>query len=879
MSSDDTRCRCGDAGSCGCPDGAAAGRVPGDPPRFRHSAILGRMLDRIARAEAFGSRPLAGLGTRATDDPAIALLSAAAGTSHVLGWTLHRLYADGTLTATEDRAALTSLTGLLGHEPRPAISASTVLSFTLDDLPGAPATVTIPTGTKVASIPAQGDKPQTFETDAEIEARTAWNDIRPLRAPDPPQITTSTAQITVHGVDLNARVGDRVLVWASESAGKVTWLLARVTAVKVDSVAAGMTATGSAAVDVATPPRTVLALAGQRQVTAPAERTTPAAQGTVILLGARARAFGATAPDITFMPDSVREARGKDPGDGSLPTEWENFHIGTRNDDEPWFVHLDAVHPEAAPGRAVVVETSGDKPDPAIGRIASAVETSRSDFGLSAPCTLVAIKIDKETSDKFDPLVRETAIHLETARTTLVVPPADPVLPLTDASPEAAPQHPDFPAANQPDRLYVEGSVPLPPGRRVVLTGRDADDTTTVVEAATISSATTVAGKGSSGTATLLVFDAPLSGRWRSATLTILGNSVAASQGETPAMGAETLGSGNPATPLPRFALKQQPLAHVPASGPTGHAPAIEVRVNDRTYERADSLFGEGPDSRRFRVLARGDGGSDVQFAGRLPSGTGNVVALYRTGGGSAGNVADGRLTQLMTPVLGVRSVTNAVRAEGGRDPETLDEIRTAAPKAIRCLDRAVSLTDYEAFAEGYRGVGKAAAVELRSGMRRTICVTIATTSLGPPQPGSDLVKGLRDAILAAAPPGTHVRIEGFVDLPMSLEISLATDPALRRGDVEAAVRTALVRDFGRAARRFGEAVHRSQVLATVQGVPGVVAVLLATLSAKGAKEEAKEDAEGRLPCPGPRLTGAGFEQARLLSVSAEAITFKELKP
>ncbi|MFU8874983.1 baseplate J/gp47 family protein [Micromonospora sp. SL4-19] len=876
MSGDDTRCRCGDAGSCGCPDPAAAGRVPGDPPRFRHSAILGRMLDRITRAEAFGSRPLAGLGTRATDDPAIALLSAAAGTAHVLGWTLHRLYADGTLTATEDRAALTSLTGLLGHEPRPAISASTVLSFTLDDLPGAPSTVTIPKGTKVASIPDQGEKPQTFETDADIEARTAWNEIRPLRAPAPTKITTSTAEITVHGGDLNARVGDRVLVWAGESPGKVTWLLARVTAVN-----------GSAAIDPAAPPPTVLGLAGQREITAPANRTTPAAQGTVILLGARARAFGAMAPDITFMPESVRQARGQklpDPkpgeqptGDG-LPIEWKDLVLGP-TDKKPWPVHLDAVHPEAAPGRAVVLETSGGTPGPTIGRIASAVETSRSDFGLSAPCTLVGIEIDKDTADSLNKLVRQTVIHLETARATLVVPPADPVLPLTDTSPQAAPQHPDLPPANQPDRLYVEGIAPLPPGRRVVVTGRDADDTTTVVEAATIASATTVTGKGSAGPATLLVFDAPLAGRWRSATLTILGNSVAATQGETPAMGAETLGSGNPATPLPHFVLKQKPLAHVPATGPTGYAPAIEVRVNDRTYERTDSLFGEGPDSRRFRVLARGDGGSDVQFAGRLPSGTGNVVALYRTGGGSAGNVADGRLTQLMTPVLGVRSVTNAARAEGGRDPETLDEIRTAAPKAIRSLDRAVSLTDYEAFAEGYCGVGKAAAVQLRSGMRRIICLTIATTTLSPPQPGSDLVKGLRDAILAAAPPGTHVRIAGFVDLPMSLQISLATDPAFRRGTVEAAVRTAVERDFGRAARRFGEAVHRSQVLATVQKVPGVVAALLTMFSAKGADEEATEDAEGRLPCPGPRLTEGVLEPARLLSVSAEAITFKELTP
>jgi predicted phage baseplate assembly protein len=337
-------------------------------------------------------------------------------------------------------------------------------------------------------------------------------------------------------------------------------------------------------------------------------------------------------------------------------------------------------------------------------------------------------------------------------------------------------------------------------------------------------------------------------------------------------MGAETLGSGNPAVALPRFVLQRAPLAHVPAPGLRGYAPAIEVRVGERAYDLADTLYGAGPGSRRFHVLTRGDGRSEVQFAGRLPTGTGNVTADYRTGGGAAGNLDGGRLTQPVTPVLGVRSVTNAVPAQGGSDPETVESIRAGAPRSIRTLDRAVALSDYEAFAQAYRGVGKAAAVELRSGMRRIMVVTIATTTLDPPA-DSDVVKDLGAAVLAAAPPGTHVRIEGFVDLPMSLEIALATDPARRRGDTEQAVRAALVRDFGRPARRFGEAVHRSQVLACVQGVPGVLAALLTGFSATGVTV----DDQGRLPCPGPVLTDAGFTPARLLSVASADVRFAEL--
>jgi hypothetical protein len=870
MTVDDPRCRCAGADGCGGVDTPAP--VPGDPARFRHSAILGRMLDGVAQAEAFGARALAGLGTRATDDPAIALLSAAAGTAHVLGWTLNRLYLDGTLPATEDRAALTALTGLLGHEPRPAVSATTVLSFTLDDLAGAPTTATVPKGTKVATIPGPGELPVPFETDAEIEVRVGWNALRPLRAPAPSAVTVATTQIAVQQPAVDARVGDRLLVRSSVSGDDVTWVLARVTAVTAATAKSP----------------TLLDLAGQKAVTAPATRTDPAPEGTVIVLGGRARAFGATAPDITFMPDAVRTARGEPRTDGLLPTEWADYVMSRSGTDAGGAVHLDGVHPEAAPGRVAVFETPGALPTPkipgvipgviaaatpapAITRISAVADTGRTDFGLSLSCTRITVEgVDLAAAIGFNDRVQTATIHLETARLTLVVPDADPVLPLTDP---AVAQHPALPAESSADRLYVVGEVALPVGRRVVLTGRDAADTTTVVESATVAEARVNPATSSSVAATLLVFDGALIGRWQASSLQILGNSGSASQGEASAMGAETLGSGNPATPLPRFVLQRAPLAHVPAAGPKGYAPAIEVRVDDRTYALADTLYGEGPDSRRFHVAARGDGRSEVRFAGLLPSGTGNVTADYRTGGGTAGNLDAGRLTQAMTPVLGVRSVTNAVPAEGGSDAETLESIRVAAPKSIRTLDRAVALSDFEAFAESFRGVGKAAAVELRSGMRRVVVVTIATTTLEPPAAGSDVVDDLLAAVLATAPPGTRVRIEGFVDLPMTLEIALATDPALRRGEVEAAVRASLERDFGRPMRRFGEAVHRSQVLACVQGVAGVVAALLTGFSAPGVVV----DGQGRLPCPGPVLTDTVFTPARLLSVAAADVGFTEL--
>ena len=826
---------------CGC--GCEQTPVP-DAERFRYGAILERLLDRLSRS----GLPLG----RSLDDPAVALLAAAAGAHHVLAWTIHRLAVDSTLPGTEDRAALVRLAGMLGHVPRPPIAAQALLALRAGTLPGmaepfpqpgVPQVVTVPAGLAVASIPEQGGLPVTFETDAEIEARAGWNALLPVRPLVLPPIDKGTTRIEVEGVTLGARAGDRVLAYAEkEGAGKSAWLLARVTEVEV------------------TAPLTVLTVAGGQLVTAADDLTKPSGPGTVVLLGGRAQAFGAVAPDISFMPEAIRTAY----GDGASPPDWKDFVMG-KVDDSDWIVGLDAIHPEAAPGRVAVLEETTVQ----VGRISAAREAARSAFGLSARCTTITLGSD--LSATFNDKVRGTTIHLETARGTLVARPADPVLPVTGSQPK---QHPAATAPHLADRLYLAGKVDLPPGRQVILTGLAPDGTP-------LSEAATVQRCDPETAGTLLVLDGPVAGRWRASTLSVLGNVVPASDARSSPAGPETLGSGDPAVALPRYPLSRAPLAYLAAPGPAGYAPAIEVRVADRRYDLAGSLYGEGDDSRRFRVVERPDGVAEVQFAGRLPSGTGTVVARYRSGGGSGGNLPADRLTQVLTPIVGLGTVTNPLRAEGGSDAETLEEMRTAAPKTIRTLDRAVTLADFEAFAQQFRGVGRATAVELRTGIRRIVCVTIATTAFEPPVAGSPLVSGLRDALLAAAAPGTHLRIEGFVDLPMNLSLALAADPSLPRPVVEDAVRQALVRDFGRRVRPFGVAVHRSQVLATVQGVSGVRGAVVRSLTAGDPPDTVTEDALGRLPCPGPAFVPgtARLRPARLLSASAARVTFTELTP
>ncbi len=89
-----------------------------------------------------------------------------------------------------------------------------------------------------------------------------------------------------------------------------------------------------------------------------------------------------------------------------------------------------------------------------------------------------------------------------------------------------------------------------------------------------------------------------------------------------------------------------------------------------------------------------------VQQYGRIPEARATIaIARYRTGGGVVGNVPVSSLQTLTTSLAYVSRVNNLVRASGGRDPETLDELKLRAQRQLRAQSRAVTAEDYEELA------------------------------------------------------------------------------------------------------------------------------------------------------------------------------------
>lgn len=518
-------------------------------------------------------------------------------------------------------------------------------------------------------------------------------------------------------------------------------------------------------------------------------------------------------------------------------------------------IDLDAVHPEAMRDKLVLFESDRGRADKELGTITEVVERSRSDFGLSAKVsrvTLEGIDLGDNADTSFNKRVRETAIFIETGREDLLEAGEELILPRKPF-----------------DRLTVSGKQELTVGKHVILRGELCCMPAGTMDAEeAIVTAVTPTSDGD----TLLVFAAPLAKRFSAATLVVLGNCVDAGHGATVSPDPELLGSSDIQRLTPRFQLKNSPLSYVPAANARGYEPALEVRVSDRLYEAVPTLWGTTNGQRSYTVVPVENAATELQFAGRLPTGTNNVTAAYRVGSGKGGNVAAGQLKTIATPVVGVTGVGNPMSAEGGSDAETLEDMRTSAPQSIRTLDRAVSLSDFEVFARRYRGVGKALASELDVGMRKVVCLTLADTEFDPMAESSETVTALSASLARASVPGRLIWIKGFEDLPAAVDLAIISDPALLRENVERTVRSALADHFSRDRRGFGQPLHRSEILAVAQAVEGVTACRIVSFGFQNVPSEPGQ----RLMSPAPRIDGGTFREAGLIWIDPRLVTIEE---
>jgi hypothetical protein len=385
---------------------------------------------------------------------------------------------------------------------------------------------------------------------------------------------------------------------------------------------------------------------------------------------------------------------------------------------------------------------------------------------------------------------------------------------------------------------------------------------------------------------TIIYFEEALNYMYQRDTVTINGNVVKATHGETV---EQVLGSGDGTATNQRFILKKPPLTYVSAATTTGSKSTLNIKVNGIEWEQVLSLYNAGSGSQYYIVRLDNDGNVTVKFGdgkqgARLPTGEENIVATYRSGIGSDGDVAANSIKLLKTRPQGIKDVNNPIAASGSQEPETLDESRTNAPRTVLTMDRIVSLKDYEDFARIFTGIGKAQAVVLWNGKSEIVHLTIADSYGDTIDSGSATYENITKAIDTYRDHLVAVQIDTFEKCLFHVEADLLIDDKFTSEDVLKDAKSALEDAFSFEKRDFGQLVTSAEVISILQQVSGVVAVDLDKLYLTDVAYETdtklgpnQSQPAAVLPCSIAKWPeGGDYQKAQLLLINTTGITLEE---
>jgi hypothetical protein len=319
-------------------------------------------------------------------------------------------------------------------------------------------------------------------------------------------------------------------------------------------------------------------------------------------------------------------------------------------------------------------------------------------------------------------------------------------------------------------------------------------------------------------------------------TVTVYGNLADASQGK--AERETVLGNGDNRESWQTFPLPKAPLTYFLSSdGVPPQQPELEIWVEGRLWSRVDSFFGRGPKEEIYIVREDADNRSFVQFGDgesgrRLPSGVGNVSAIYRTGTGARGPVKPGATPSSAEHPNGFDKLALAGIVSGGADPEDLGKAREAAPGKVQSLGRLVSIRDYETEIVSLPGVVAAtAAWDVHAGVPAVILRVLLAA--GREAEFSDVRAAIAHAQRCRGPDRFPIVVQQARMRYVFLDVAYARDPTFKREDVEAAMRAALglagdtanerTGLFGLRARRLGEREYASTIEGRLQNVAGIL--------------------------------------------------------
>ncbi|BAZ37721.1 hypothetical protein NIES4101_36440 [Calothrix sp. NIES-4101] len=482
---------------------------------------------------------------------------------------------------------------------------------------------------------------------------------------------------------------------------------------------------------------------------------------------------------------------------------------------------LDAQYDQILPKSWVAIHRPDtEKPD--IYSVEKVRTITAAKYGISAKAT--QLTLDRpwlEAGDRSLSLLRQTTVYAQSEELELAEEVLDPK------------EEPVKGSEIELGQLYAD----LQPGRWLIVSGERADLGETigvkaselvmllgVQQRAVTKFKTAYQERAGDKTHTFLQLKNSLSYQYKRDTVTIYGNVVKATHGETR---TEALGSGDGSKAFQQFPLRQSPLTYVASATPVGAKSTLEVRINDILWQETDSLAVLKPTERKYITKTDDDSKTTVIFGNgengaRLPTGMENVRATYRNSIGKFGNVKAEQISLLASRPLGLKSVINPLPATGGADRESRDQARKNAPLAVMALDRLVSVQDYADFARTFAGIAKANAMLLSDGRRQLVHLTIAGVDDIPIDKQSDLYRNLYQALRQFGDPSQPVKVELRELMVMILSAKVKILPEYQWEVVEPQVRQTLLDTFSFEQQELGQDITLSEVISTIQKVDGV---------------------------------------------------------
>jgi hypothetical protein len=271
------------------------------------------------------------------------------------------------------------------------------------------------------------------------------------------------------------------------------------------------------------------------------------------------------------------------------------------------------------------------------------------------------------------------------------------------------------------------------------------------------------------------------------------------------------------------------------ATDPRAALPAVSLfDVDGQVWWPQADLLASDRFAPEFVVELEDDGRAALRFGGEdnAQAPEDGMTAVYRVGGGTAGNIGADRLyhvVQLSLDLGALQSVRNPLPGAGGLPPEPLSKAKLYAPFAFRRQERAVTAGDYAEMAQRHPDVQRAQGTRRWTGSWYTQFVTVDRHGGRAVSPAFEVE--LRRFL-------ERYRMAGFdleVDAPRFVPLDIEMDVCVRPGSFAGGVHAALLRTFGaqdlHGGKRgffhpdnftFGQPVYLSRIVAAAMAVPGV---------------------------------------------------------